>query len=448
MHLARKSLRRLMAAGLVSGTVLATWTAAAHPAAARQSEASGTGGAVVRTAAQRATPAADALDRDALRGTLDAVRDAGMYGIYSSVRDGEERWEGASGVADVRTGRPVTPQMRHRIGSVSKAFTSVALMQQVERGRLDLDAPIARYLPGLVPGELGRAVTTRMLLNHTSGIADYIPGAFPSLVQNSPASLDDNRFERFTPEELVRFGLAGVPTGRPGERASYSNTNYVIAGLLLERLTGVEAETYITHNVIGRAGLRHTYFPRTPFVTGPHSKMYEALYGLIDPPRDYSVYDMSWAFTAGALVSTMDDLGTFYRALLGGRLVGPRQLAEMQRTVPFTDAQGNVLLNYGLGIYAQDWPCGRFWGHDGAVFGAGTVTLSSPDGRRQASLGINLMKYQHIDENGQVQIHPIDIAMARHMLVALCGTQAAPPSTLRAPAIPLFPTETLRPARA
>ncbi|MFC4529276.1 serine hydrolase domain-containing protein [Sphaerisporangium dianthi] len=441
------SLPRLMMAGLASSVVLVTLTAAAFPAAAqrvsvtaRQAEPAGLDGTA-------RTPDASALDRDALRATLDGVPAAGMYGVYSSVRDGGARWAGASGVADVRTGRPVTSGMHHRIGSVSKAFTSVALMQQVERGRLDLDAPIGRYLPRLVPGERGRTVTTRMLLNHTSGIGDYIPGAFPSLLQNSPASLDDNRFRQFAPEELARLGLAAEPTGRPGERASYSNTNYVIAGLLLERLTGTRVETYITRNVIDRAGLRDTYFPRTPFIPGPHSKMYEALYGLIDPPRDYSVYNMSWAFTAGALVSTMDDLNAFYRALLGGRLVGAAQLAEMQRTVPFTDEQGSVVMNYGLGIYAQDWPCGRFWGHDGAVFGSGTVTLSSPDGRRQASFGINLMKYQQFDENGQIQVHPIDIALAQHMLVALCGAQAGAPSTLKAPAVPLFPTEGLRPAR-
>ncbi|MFB9248345.1 serine hydrolase domain-containing protein [Sphaerisporangium melleum] len=430
----RRSLRRPVAAALVSGALLATWTAAPLPATAQASSAV--------TASPPAV--ASALDPALLRTTLDGVHDAGMYGILSSVRDGAERWAGASGVADVRTGRPVTPGMQHRIGSVSKAFTSVALMQQVQRGRLDLDAPIGRYLPALVPGERGRTVTTRMLLNHTSGIGEYFIAAFPSFLEGSTASLDDNRFTTFRPEQLVRLGLAQPPTGAPGELWSYSNTNYVIAGLLLEKLTGTGAEDYITREVIDRAGLRHTYFPRTPFITGPHAKMYEAMYGLIDPPRDYSVYNMSWAYTAGAIVSTMDDLNAFYRALLGGRLVGAAQLAEMQRTVPVTDGQGNLLMHYGLGIYAQDLPCGRFWGHDGSVLGAGTVTLSSPDARRQSSIAINLMKYQSLDENGKVQPHAIDFAMGRHLLAALCG---APADALKgAPAVTLFPTANLTPA--
>ncbi|MGW3204124.1 serine hydrolase domain-containing protein [Streptomyces sp. NPDC001135] len=383
------------------------------------------------------------LDDAALDSGLRAVHDAGMYGIYSSVRDGSQRWTGAAGVADVNTGRPVRPGMLHRVGSVSKAFTSVALLQQVERGRLRLDAPIGDYLPDLVPGERGHEITVRMLLNHTSGIGDYIVGAFPSLARGSTASLDEDRFRSIRPEELVRLGLEAPATGKPGEKWSYSNTNYVIAGLLLEKLTGQDAEAYITRHVIARAGLRHTSFPRTPHIQGPHARMYESFYGLINPPRDYSDYDMSWAYTAGALVSTTDDLNRFYRALLGGKLIGPAALREMQRTVPTGDGT-----NYGLGIFSVDFPgCGRFWGHDGAVFGAGTLVLSSPDGRRQAALGWNLMKYERLKSDGSgFEDSPIDDALDRQVVRALCP--ATPPAESHsATALPrtVLPTVDLAP---
>ena len=344
-----------------------------------------------------------------------------MYGTYSSVRDGAERWTGASGLADVDTGRPVKPGMRHRVGSVSKTFTAVAVLQQVERGRIRLDAPIGEYLPDLVEGERGRDVTVRMLLNHTSGIGDYILGAFPSLAENSTASLDEERFRSIRPEELVRLGLAAPATGRPGEQpGSYSNTNFVIAGLLLEKVTGQDAATYITRNVIDRAGLHATSYPRTPYIKGPHSRMYESFYGLIDPPRDYSVYNMSWASTAGSIISTTDDLNRFYRALLTGRLIGPAALDEMLRTVTIT--AGPVGIDYGLGIYVLDLPgCGRFWGHDGAVFGAGTIALSSRDGKRQLAMGWNLMKYQRLTEDGTAfEPSPIDDAINGHVVKALC----------------------------
>jgi D-alanyl-D-alanine carboxypeptidase len=262
-----------------------------------------------------------------------------------------------------------------------------------------------------------------MLLNHTSHIGDYIGPAFPSLLQGSPASLDDNRFRTVAPQELVKLGLAAPPTGEPGTTpGSYSNTNYVIAGLLLEKVTGVGAEQYITRDVIRKAGLRHTSYPRTPEIPGPHSKAYESMFGLIDPPRDYSVYDMSWASTAGAVVSTMDDLNRFYRALLTGRLIGPAQLAEMRKTVPVL--AGGARIDYGLGLYYLDLPCGRFWGHDGGVFGMATQSLSSPDGTRQISFGVNRTKYQQLDENGAVVASPIDYAMVNHLLLALCGQSA------------------------
>ncbi|MFD6324774.1 serine hydrolase domain-containing protein [Streptomyces sp. NPDC058442] len=370
---------------------------------------------------ETASSTAESLDRAALRTTLDAVHEAGMYGSYSSVREGTERWTGASGLADVDTRRPVKPGMRHRVGSISKTFTAVAVLQQVERGRIRLDAPVGEYLPDLVEGERGRGVTVRMLLNHTSGIGDYFLGAFPSFADDSAASLDEERFRSIRPEELVRLGLAAPATGRPGEQpGSYSNTNYVIAGLLLEEVTGQNAGTYITRNVIDRAGLHATSYPRTPYIKGPHSRMYESFYGLIDPPRDYSVYDMSWASTAGSVVSTTDDLNRFYRALLTGKLIGPAALGEMLRTVPVTAGEGSI--DYGLGIYVLDLPgCGRFWGHDGAVFGAGTIALSSRDGKRQLAMGWNLMKYQRLNEDGTaLEPSPIDGAVNGHIAQALC----------------------------
>ncbi|GAA1784539.1 serine hydrolase domain-containing protein [Actinomadura chokoriensis] len=392
-------------------------------------------------------PPTAAFDPAKLRATLDATRDAGMYGLFSEARDGRTAWDGASGVADVRTGRPVAPGMRTRVGSITKSFVAAAILQQVEKGAVSLDAPVAHYLPGLIPGRLGRQITVRMLLNHTSGIGDYVLTAFPSLKELSPTSLDEFRYRDVTPEQLIKWGLRAPRTGMPGERWSYSNTNYIIAGRLLEKVTGTRAEKYITRNVIEKAGLKHTYFPDSPWVDGPHSRMYESLYRHVKPPRDYSVFNMSWAGTAGALVSTMDDLNRFYRRLLTGRVVGTDALAQMKRTVPVKDADGNVLMNYGLGLYSLDLPCGTFWGHDGAVFGAGTQSLTSDGGARQVSVALNLMKYQQLNANGTPVPDPIDSALAAHVVEALCGTRpgvrtAGPDELFRL--LPLQVARTLR----
>ncbi|MFC4910879.1 serine hydrolase domain-containing protein [Actinomadura gamaensis] len=366
------------------------------------------------------------LDGAKLQATLDATHQAGMTGLFSAVRDGDASWQGASGVADTATGRPVRADMRQRVGSITKTFVATAVLQQVDRGRVRLDDPIAAYLPDLVPGPRGRQVTVRMLLDHTSGIGDYVPAAFPSLDDPSPASLDANRYRRLSPKQLVAWGLAAKPTGDPGQNWSYSNTNYVILGLLLEKVTGRSATDYITANVIRRAGLRHTYFPGgDPVIHGPHPKMYESLYGVLDPPRDYSEYDMSWASTAGSLVSTADDLNHFYRDLLTGGLTSKDALAEMQKTVPVKDATGQTVLDYGLGIYAVNLPCGRFWGHDGLVWGAATQSLTSQDGARQLTFALNRARYQRLDGQGVPIPDPIDNALGAHALQALCGPSAA-----------------------
>ncbi|MGW1319062.1 serine hydrolase domain-containing protein [Streptomyces sp. NPDC002426] len=402
-------------------------------------------GAAAPPAASATAPAASAtshLDRNALRASLDAFHQAGMYGAYSSVRDGTEQWRGAAGVADIGTGRPMRPDHEHRIGSITKTFTSVAVLQQVAEGRIGLDAPIGDYLPELVPGERGRKVTVRMLLNHTSGIADYILPAFPELATDPGRALDEGRFRRMVPEELARLGLAAEPQAPRGTH-SYANTNYILAGLLLEKVTGQDPEAYITRNVIRKAGLWHTYFPRSARIPGPHARMYESFYGTIEPARDYSVYDMSWAGTAGAMVSTMSDLDDFYRLLLGGKLLGAAELREMKTTVPaYEPAPGQeVAMRYGLGLYTLKMPSGGwYWGHDGGVFGAGTWALSTEDGRRQAAIGYNLMKYERFDEDGRPLPDPIGEALLGYMDGALSGAPAA-----RAPGTSPVPQRLLAP---
>ncbi|MEU4332443.1 serine hydrolase domain-containing protein [Nonomuraea dietziae] len=373
-----------------------------------------------------AAPAAEArsgVDDAKLTSALEEVHRAGMPGVQGAVRAGGQTWRGASGVADLATGRPVRPDMRHRVGSITKTFTAAAIMQQVEKGRVQLDAPISRYLPHVVPGERGEKITVRMLLNHTSGIPDYLLAAFPSLADMSAKSLDDNRFRHFSPAELITMGLA-LPARKPGSLPGvYSNTNYLILGLLLEKVTGTTAKAYITEHVIRRAGLRHTTLPTGHRIKGPHPRMYEAMHGQIDPPRDYSVYDPSWVGVGAALVSTVEDLNRFYGALLDGRIVTRASLAQMQRTVPVSTQVYEDKIDYGLGLHKVTIPgCGTFWGHNGTMWGAGAVSLIRADGARQTSYAINLIRWNALDASGKPQPHPIDEALSAFQQQALCAT--------------------------
>ncbi|WP_051178155.1 serine hydrolase domain-containing protein [Nocardia concava] len=370
----------------------------------------------------------DSLDTDKLQIALEAIHGAGLPGVFAEVRDGDQIWCGAAGVADTATGRPVTADMRHRVGSITKSFTSAAVLRQVESGAIDLDAPIGRYLPDLVPGERGRAITVRMLISHTSGLAEYLPYAYPSLAafpavaKTTPESFEANRFTHFDPVKIIALGVDAPATGAPGGAPGvYSNTNYFLLCQLLEKVTGETAEQYITRDVIERAGLRNTELPTGTQIDGPHSLHYESWFGMFEPPRDFSVFDMSFVGPAASLISTVSDLNRFFGLLLAGEIVSPESLAQMQRTGPVISFEGKIV-DYGLGLHKFTLPGrGICWGHDGSVWGGGAVSMICADGRRQLSVAVNLQRWNRFDANGIPQPHPIDHALQGFIQLAMCG---------------------------
>jgi D-alanyl-D-alanine carboxypeptidase len=329
-----------------------------------------------------------------------------MLGLQAEVRDGAATWQGASGVAEVANGRPVRPGYRHRVGSVTKTFVAATVLQLAGEGRIELDRPVGQYLPDVVPGDVGARVTVRMLLNHTSGIGDFFYGLF-----TEPDEVERRRYVTVSPRRIVETGLAAPRTGEPGARFAYSNTNYAIAGLLLERVTGHPAAFEVSRRIIWPLGLWQTYFPGiNPHIFGPHAHGYVVWSGPTDL-RDFTEYNMSWAWMLGDLISTPADLDRFYRALLTGKVLRPAQLAQMKTTVP----EGGGLA-YGLGLESLQLPCGVFWGHTGRVFGYQTYTFHSEDGARQTTLAEN----QSHEDNPQADQARIAFAIA-----GLCGPTAA-----------------------
>ena len=177
---------------------------------------------------------------------------------------------------------------------------------------------------------------------------------------------------------------------------------------------------YITQSVIERAGLRDTELPAGTHVSRPHSQIYEAWFGMIDPPRDYSVYDMSWVGPAASLISTVADLNRF------GEIVNGSSLAEMQRTVPVISHEGKKI-TYGLGLPKMEVPGhGTFWGDDGKVWAAGAMSMTRADGKRQSSVAVNLIRWNKLDASGKPQHHPIDDALPALYQLAMCGSGNAP----------------------
>lgn len=368
----------------------------------------------------------NALNSAQLTTALNDIHHAGVPGVVAEVREGADVWRGASGVADIKSDRPMIPDVRHRMGSISKTFVAAAVMQQVERGQVQLDAPVGRYLSPQITGECGGSVTVRMLLNHTSGLADYLPYAYPSLTpfpmlaETSPDSIEANRFVQFQRRDLIQLGVTAPAFNRPGTAPGiYSNTNYLMLTELLEQTSGVAAEEYIAQNVIDRAGLEQTGFPDGLGVSGPHARMYESWFGMIDPPRDFSVYDMSWVGPAASVISTVADLNRFFGLLLTGEIVSQASLAQMQRTVAVISFEGKKF-EYGLGLHKLEVPGnGIFWGHDGSVWGGGAISMTRADGTRQMSVAVNLQRWNTLDASGKPQRHPIDDALESFYRLAL-----------------------------
>ncbi|MFI8944609.1 serine hydrolase domain-containing protein [Streptomyces syringium] len=347
-----------------------------------------------------AVPAASAAPRagsyhsthSATQDTLDAIVRGGTPGVLARADRAGEVWSGTSGVADLRTGRPRLPQDRFRIGSLTKTFVATVLLQvaaEPEYG-LSIDDTVDKWLPGLVRANDndGRRITLRQLLQHTSGLYDYIRDPEFSAKYTGTAFFT-HRYDGATPEELVRIGLAHQPRFAPGEGWSYSNTNYILVGMVIEKATGNSYASEVERRIMRPLGLRGTTVPGTsPSVPGPHGRHYSKL--SVDGPaaRAYDVTDFnpSVSGASGEMISTTRDLNVFIRALLRGRLLPPAQQKEM-----FTGRDLGDGRTYGLGIRSQTLKaCGvQVWGHSSEIPGSLTRTAATVDGEHVLTLNRN-----------------------------------------------------------
>ncbi|MFI9062071.1 serine hydrolase domain-containing protein [Streptomyces sp. NPDC053429] len=315
-----------------------------------------------------------APDMDALTRALRDTTAAGAPGAMVRLTGPTGVRTRAVGVEDRTTGAAMDPNSRFRIGSVTKTFSSVVLLQLVDEGRIGLDQPVDRYLPGLLPDD---RITVRHLLTHRSGLADYTNAMFARTVPGFEAV----RNKVFGYRELVNLSLREPRTSRPGAAYSYSNTNFVVIGMLIEKATGNPVAEEYERRIIKPLKLRNTSYvhPRTE-IKGPHAHGYLYPDEAGARPVDSTEQTASWAQSAGAMISNAADLNTFVSALLGGRLLPARTLDAMLTMTP-TDATHTRF--YGLGLRRYDLSCGTsVYGHTGTVQGFYTYAFATRDGRR------------------------------------------------------------------
>jgi D-alanyl-D-alanine carboxypeptidase len=321
---------------------------------------------IAAPAAAAATP-----DRAGLQRQLDDVVAASAVGAVAEVRDGHHVWRGSSGVAELGTARKVPVQSRFRAGSVTKTFVATVVLQLVDEDELRLDDTVEKWLPGLVPN--GDHITVRQLLNHTSGLFDFKDTL---TIEEILAS----RWKTWTATEMVQRAVANPPTfEEPGSAFDYSNTNYTLLGMIIEKATGLAYADEIERRLIRPLGLHGTELPGTSTgIRGPHPHGYVPTdEGLLD----YTEMNPSIFGAGGELISTTADLNRFFVALLGGALLPPNLLAEMK--TPAVPGK-----NYGLGLAWRTTPCGPVYGNDGDSLTYQTYSFTTPNTHRQATITV------------------------------------------------------------
>lgn len=336
----------------------------------------------IALAAALAVPAVAATQpaSNTLQAQVNAVLNTGNVGVIAESTDQRGHRYAAGGLANTSSGAPARNDDAFRIGSATKTFVATVLLQLVSEHRLSLDDTVDHWLPGVVAGNGndGTKITVRELLQHTSGIYDYTAD-FPELA--SAADFQKLRLTTFTPTQLVGIAMRHQPDFAPGTSWEYSNTNYILAGMIIHKVTGRSWQDEVDRRIIGPLGLRHTVAPTTgPTIEGPHLDGYAGS----APAFDSTLWNPSAADAAGAIVSTTQDLTTFYSALIRGLLLPPAQLAQMKTTVA---APGLSVFapgtRYGLGLMWIPLTCGGgYYSHGGDVVGYSTRDGFSADGRR------------------------------------------------------------------
>jgi D-alanyl-D-alanine carboxypeptidase len=319
------------------------------------------------------------------------VLGAGAPGVTVEYRDRRKprlSWSVRRGAGDVADEAPVAPGASFRIGSVTKTYLATALLGAVGEGRLSLDDTLGRWLPGVLPRLDEGAITVRMLLDHTSGVPDPSPRllAHPKLFGTGAV----------TPADLVAKARHLAPVAAPGKGFSYSNTDYWLLAMVLERATGQRYTEQIDARILRPLGLTHTVLPsNTTRLPRPFMHGYTPRPG--GAPRDVSAFNSSWASSSGGIVSTTADLGRFAAALLDGRLLAPAELAAMQHGVRVPANPMGVSV-YGLGLTTVRLPCGvTLYGNMGGLAGYTAWVLSTADGRRTIAVGANTDELPRVD---------------------------------------------------
>lgn len=281
-----------------------------------------------------------------------AMREAQIPGVSIAItRGGQPFYVRGYGFADLEHDVPASPETVYRIGSVTKQFTSAAIMRLVEQGKIELAAPVSRYLPGLPAW--GDAVTVHQLLNHTSGVRSYT--GVPSWMEVMPLDRTHEQMIALFRDEPADFA--------PGQQYRYNNSGYYLLGMIIEKVTGESYAEHLEEGFYEPLGLRGTVYCDEGRLIENRAEGYVVVEGEIrnDPP-----ISMTQPYAAGALCSTVGDLARWARALAHGQVVGA---ASYERMIAPTPLPGGEPRPYGYGLATGRLGPAPYVSHGGGING-------------------------------------------------------------------------------
>ncbi|WP_232621487.1 serine hydrolase domain-containing protein [Actinomyces naeslundii] len=317
-------------------------------------------------------------EAESLKSRAQGLVEAGYPAALAAVTDSKGESAGvAVGKGSLETGQAPPMDGEVRIGSNTKTFVAVVVMQLVQEGKVGLDEPIETYLPGLIKGEGidGSKITVRQLLQHTSGLPEY--------TDTTPGSGDifQVKDHYIPPRDLLGTALGKPAAFEPGTQWKYTNTNYIVLGMLVERVSQRPVGEQIDERIVKKLGLSHTYFPAPGdrSIKGTHPQGYHlSAEGKLE---DITEMDPAWGWAAGAMVSTPSELNTFFQAVFDGRLLTQASIDEMKNGAVDASSYLGPGTVYGLGLIGTPLSCGgTSWGHGGTIHGYQTDNAVGPDG--------------------------------------------------------------------
>lgn len=318
------------------------------------------------------------LSPPALQAAIDDLEHPPSTAAQLRVGGAAGHWCGASGVADLRTQRPVRARDKVRIGSITKVFVATVVLQLVAECRVDLDEPVPRVLPGLLPARFS-AVTVAHLLNHTSGLPDHVGIPEPETAEEAFR----HRFDHWTPQEWVATATHGPLKFTPGTRQEYRGINYVLAALVVDKVTGRPYGEAVAARILRPLHLADTVVPGDdPRIHGRHVHGYLALAdGTL---RDITTYDQSSSRGEGDMISTADDLDRMLSALFSGELLPP-ELLRLMFTLPPNDVRmlDGSPARYSTGLQRATVNGVTLWGKTGETYGYKNAAFSTRDQQRR-----------------------------------------------------------------